>query len=69
MATKQRGPREEVAGEDFIADLLADAKTPAVVLRRARTYEVEHEVASTLQRAMLPESLPEPLPPTLFGRH
>ncbi len=31
---KKRGPREEVAGEDFIAALLADAKTPAVVLRR-----------------------------------
>jgi putative membrane-bound dehydrogenase-like protein len=31
---KQRGPREEVAGEDFIAALLTDAKTPAVVLRR-----------------------------------
>ena len=45
------------------------ASQSAVVLRRARTYEVEHEVASTLQRAMLPESLPEPMGFRVQGRY
>ena len=31
---KKRGPREEVAGEDFVAAFLADPKTPPAVLSR-----------------------------------
>jgi putative membrane-bound dehydrogenase-like protein len=30
---KARGPREEVAGEDFVADLVANPKTPTTALR------------------------------------
>ncbi len=51
-----RAPRTIGEGETALA--LTIARQCAQALERARLYEREHEVAETLQRSMLPESLP-----------
>jgi len=50
LDNKLRGPREEVAGEDYIAALLKDPQTPAVILERGlRMLRPDHP-ALTIDR-------------------
>ncbi len=51
---------EQSFGLDDKALTLSMAKRSAEALERARLYSIEHEIAETLQRDLLPRRLPEP---------